>query len=116
MTACATCPQMLETDHCSLLPVLPVILQLQVFDWITKSYSCCWRSQGGMFSSLRCLQTLHVPAGVRLGTLENILKGAALHHTNVPFGDCSLTGSRFVKGRLSEVKAEYYFLNESCLT
>lgn len=38
--------------------------------------------------SLRCLQTtLHVHAGATLGALENILKGAALPHTNVPCGD-----------------------------
>lgn len=62
-----------------------------------------------LFSSHRFLQTLHVRSGVRLGALENILKGAAIHHTSVPFGDYSLTGSRFVKGKLSEVKVEDYF-------
>lgn len=68
-----------------------------------------------VFSSLRCLQTLHVPSGVSQGALENILKGAALHHTNVPFGAWSLTGSRFVKGKPPELKMEGYSLNGSCL-
>lgn len=41
------------------------------------------------------LQTLCVRTGVRLGALENILKGAAIPHTNMPLGHGSwLCGSR----------------------
>lgn len=61
-------------------------------------------------ASPKFLQTLPVRSGVRLGALENVLKGAAIPCTNVPFGDGSLTG--FVKEKLSQVKVGIIFSME----